>query len=194
MMPLNERAGYAQIMALAEAAEIRSTAAREKFLQKLTLLAEAEDELFARATRSPEAGCAIRLRNKGLTAIANFVLNAIVAAPDDLVNTQILVLRTFAEMDLKAVELREAQKTAAEQRELDARWEAEAKAKNIRELLAEIESTGILLSLSAEDDDKIVCKGANLDPRHKIWLATRRRDAVLVLRDREHAGRVAEVV
>jgi hypothetical protein len=194
MIPLNERIAYSPILPLSERAT-PSTADRAKFLERLTLFAEASDALAELAARnSSDAGSVIRLRAEEVNAFARFLVDAVIAAPEEFISREIRKLKAFIEKDLEAAAARERAREANDQSALDQRWAVEAKQMSIVAIFAEIERTGIRLSLAAEDGDRIVCKGGNLDPRHKIWLATRRRDAVLVLRDREHAARVAEVV
>jgi hypothetical protein len=185
MIPLNERAGYSQIMALSEVGEL-STIEREKFLQKLTLLAEAEDELALTAQKVADTGgCAIRLRNKGLAAVARFVISAIVDSRDDLVNTEIRKLREFAEKDREEVAERARRQEAADAWALERRWESEARAMGVGELLAACE-TGGKLSL---DGDRIVVRGG-ANQRQRVIIQTRRRDLILALRGREYEERV----
>ncbi len=93
---------------------------------------------------------------------AQFVVAAIIAAPEEFLARGIRKLKEFVEKDLAAVATREARTAAAEHSALEARWEMEAKAKNIRELITEIESAGVRLNLPAEDDDRIVCTGGQI--------------------------------
>jgi hypothetical protein len=185
MIPLNERAGYSQIMALSEVAEL-TRIEREKFLQKLTLLAEAEDELALTAQKVADTGgCAIRLRNKGLASLARFVLSAIIAAPDELVNQEIRKLRDFAEKDLAAAAEREQRRVAAEQSDAERRIVAEAEAMGVGEILAAVETNGARLELRG--NDQIIIQGGSLNQRQRIFVNVRRRQILDALRGRQHA-------
>jgi hypothetical protein len=179
--PLTERAGYSQIMDLAKAAQLRTS---EKFLQKLSSLAEAEDALMLVARKAPDTGgCANRLRERGLIALASFVIAAIEAAPEDLLNIQIVALRNLAEKDLEAVAEGQRRKEAAERSALEARWAAEEI--SVGAMLAEIETGTARLALV---DDQIVLHGASLSDRQRVILRQprMRRDLILALQGREH--------
>jgi hypothetical protein len=180
IFPLTERAGYSQVMALAEAAE-PTTIEREKCLQKLTLLAEAEDALALEAQKVADTGgCAIRLRNAGLAAFARVVIGAIVSAPDSLVNGEILKLKEFAQKDLNDVAEKARRQEAAARADIERRWEVEARAMGVGEALAACETAG-KLSL---DGDKIVVRGG-VNERQRVIIQTRRRDLMLALQGRE---------
>lgn len=181
IFPLTERAGYAQILELAKVADLQTS---EKFLEKLTLLAEAEDELALEARKVADTGgCANRLRNKGLEAFATFVIAAISVAPDHLLNSQINFLREFAESDREAVAEGMRRKEAAEQSAIERRIVAQAEQMGVGEILADIEQRGARLSLQGE---QIVCSGGTLDLRQRIFVQTRRRDLILALQGRDH--------
>jgi hypothetical protein len=209
MIPLNERPGFEQLVAIESAGggERADEKYREKFNARLTLVAEAGDALIARA--ASHNGSRLNFQAERLRVLGRIVRRVIATAPEAIFSEEIQRLREIVDRYVAETTARERRAAAEERRNIEQGWVAEARKKNILELIAEIESQGIRLSVGAprpqddEDDPdsgrvtnnyEIIANGGTLDPRHKTWLAARRRDAVDVLRDREHAGRVAEVI
>jgi hypothetical protein len=192
MIPLNERAGYQQFFDLVSAAELRTG---EKLLERLSTLAEAEDKLVLLAAEVPDMGaCIARVRKEGLKALANFLVQAILAAPDKFLNEQILMLRNFAEEDRQASFERERSRLEKEEVKRQGVIAAgqiaiavEAEKMDVRQIFAELERDGIRLSLEGE---KIVALGGRLSDRHRILIRTRRRHLVDMLEGRQYSERV----
>jgi len=194
MIPLTERTGFDQLAALESAGggERADEKYREKFNERLTGVAEAGDFLIARV--ASHNGSRLNFQAERLRVLGRILRRVIATAPEAIFSEEIQRFRTMVEHEVAQAQQREERAAREEQRATEELWAAEAEKKNIRELITEIESSGVRLSLSAEDDDKIICTGGNLAAQYKIWLRTRRRAALDVLRDREHAARVAEVV
>jgi hypothetical protein len=209
MIPLSERTGFDQLVALESAGggERADEKYRAKFNERLTRVAEAGDALIALA--ASRNGSRLNFQAERLRVLGRIIRRAIATAPEAIFSEEIQRLRTTVEHEVAEVQRREKSAAAQEQFATQQRWAAEAKTKNILELVAEIESQGIRLRLGAElgaedteDPDstrvtnnfEIVATGGNLDPRHKVWLAVRRRDVVDALRRRGHTARLSEVV
>ena len=194
MIPLNERPGFAQLDALNDMGgdELDGEKFREKWNARMTLIAESGDAGIALAASHP--GSRLNFNGERLAMLGRIVRRAVATAPESIVSEEIQRFREKVERDVAEATERERRKEAMEQSATERRWADDASQKNIRELIAEIEGVGIRLSLSAEGDDKIIARGGNLSQQHKVWLATRRRHVIDVLRDREHAARVAEVI